>query len=163
MLRDKPLAQVFQVRHFTVDDVYQVLQLMKGLAAFEGYLAEFNVTEADLISRGLREIPEFFACVAEADDKTILGMAVYYLVPYTYDLQPDMILKELFVADEARGLGVGQALMDMVRTDSLARGCGQIKWLVLKGNEAAKRFYSSLGARENVKWENWYIKLNHEV
>jgi GNAT superfamily N-acetyltransferase len=136
---------------------------MEGLAEFEDYIDEFCVTEKDLIERGLCDQPEFFAFVAEVPDGTLVGMAVYYIIPYTYDLCPDMVLKELFVAPDMRGTGVGQALMGSLRQAAEAHGCNRIKWLVLSDNESAKRFYAGLGANRDRKWENWNLLLDAGV
>ncbi len=41
-------------------------------------------------------------------------MAVTYIIPWTYDLKPTVILKELFIHESARGEGIGKALMKRV-------------------------------------------------
>ena len=40
--------------------------------------------------------PEFHALIAQDQLGEILGMAVYYIVPFTFDLKPDLVLKELY-------------------------------------------------------------------
>ncbi|MFK7958352.1 MAG: N-acetyltransferase family protein [Lysobacterales bacterium] len=136
-----------------------LIGLMKELAQFEDYLDDFAVNEADLVQRGLCQSPQFDIQVAHTADGTLFGMAVYYTVPYTYDLRPDMVLKELFVTREARGAGVGEALMDAVCCEARKLGCKRLRWLVMRSNQRAKGFYSRLGATEDAKWDNWRLAL----
>jgi len=149
------------VREFRKSDIGQLLDLMQRLADFERYLDDFAISEADLIERGLGEHPQFTALVAMGSNGSVLGMAVYHLIAYTYDLAPDMILKELFVAEPSRGLGVGEALMARLLQDAERKGCRRIKWLVLKENDQAKSFYARIGGMKDMKWENWFIDLSH--
>ncbi len=145
------------VRDFVDDDVPQLLELMVSLAEFEGYADQFAVTEDVLRERGLCDNPEFSVLVAEDAGKPgeLLGMAVYYLIPYTFDLCPDMVLKELFVAESSRSAGVGEALMQELAARGRAVNCRSIKWLVLPENLRAKKFYSALGATHDSHWEAW--------
>ena len=145
------------VRDFVNDDVSQLLELMVSLAEFEGYDQQFAVTEDALRSRGLGDRAEFKALVAEYSTSPgeLIGMAVYYFIPFTYDLRPDLILKELFVADMARSAGVGEALMKRLLSRARAADCERIKWLVLPDNHRAKQFYAALGAERDSSWETW--------
>lgn len=99
------------VRPFERRDVGKVLVLMRALAVFEGYDDKFRVTEADIVDHGLGPSPRFGVFVAEVDG-TIVGIAVHYLIPWTYDLKPVVALKELYVAEAARGMSVGHALVE---------------------------------------------------
>ena len=152
-------ASAFTVRSFEREDIPQLLELMIGLAEFEDYRDAFAVQERDLIDRGLGADPQFYAKVAVSEDGILLGMAVYYLVPFTYDLHPDLVLKELFVRSDARGAGVGQALLDELIEAAKASDCKRIKWLVLASNDPAKRFYETLGGRQDEKWELWQLQV----
>lgn len=153
------VAENVFVREFVEADVEQLATLMRGLASFERYLDDFEVGCSDLIERGLSERPQFRALVAAQGAGKILGMAVYHIVPFTYDLTPEMILKELFVEENARGRGIGEALMDRLRKDAKVIGCKRIKWLVLHDNDRAKSFYSRMGGWKDAKWENWVMTL----
>ncbi|WP_146747535.1 GNAT family N-acetyltransferase [Halomonas elongata] len=94
------------IRPFERDDVPMVLGLMHELAVFERYSEKFRVRESDIVEHGLGDSPCFGVFVAEVDGG-VAGIAVYYIVPWTYDLKPVLVLKELFVSKGFRGLGVG--------------------------------------------------------
>ncbi len=149
----------FEVRPFQRDDVAELLALMRELAAFEDYLEAFTVREADLIDRGLGDTPDFFAHVAASSKDGLVGMTVFYFIPYTFDLAPDLVLKEFYVRPEWRSDGIGQALFDELRAVAQTRGCNRIKWLVLENNDRAKRFYQRQGSTRDEKWENWQLSL----
>ncbi|PRC93228.1 GNAT family N-acetyltransferase [Solimicrobium silvestre] len=145
------------VRLALASDAANLLTLMRELAVFEKYIAQFCVTEADLLERGLRadSARQFTAFLAEASNGQLLGYAVVYPVPFTFDLRPNLVLKELFVRETARGLGVGQALMTTVVAHAKQQGCARLKWDVMPTNTRAKTFYRRIGGVPDSAWENW--------
>ena len=149
----------FQVRPFQAADVPQLLELMQGLAVFEGYVEQFAVTARELVVHGL-EGARFGALVAAEPGHRLLGMAVHYRIPWTYDLKPTLVLKELFVAERARSRGVGRALMAAVVGEARRIGAPRLKWTVLPGNAAAREFYSAQGGRVESEWEPWILELD---
>jgi GNAT superfamily N-acetyltransferase len=147
------------VRPFERQDVGAVLALMRALAAFEGYDDKLRVTEADLIEHGLGPSPRFGVLVAEREG-VIVGIAVHYIIPWTYDLKPVVWLKELYVTEAARGMAVGQALVEQLRQYAAGIGASAIKWTVLKSNLPAKAFYHALGGQPDDIWEPWQLKID---
>ncbi|WP_181176170.1 GNAT family N-acetyltransferase [Mesorhizobium sp. B2-3-4] len=147
------------VRPFARQDVGAVLALMQALAVFEGYDDKFRVTEADVIEHGLGPSPRFGVLVAEVDNE-ITGIAVHYLIPWTYDLKPVVVLKELYVAESARGMSVGHALVTRLRDHAVGIGASAVKWTVLRSNMPAKAFYRSLGARADEIWDPWLLTID---
>jgi GNAT superfamily N-acetyltransferase len=143
-------------------DARQLLALMCQLARFEGYAANFAVTERDLVERGLGPVasPQFTAFVAEDADGALRGYAVVYAIPFTYDLRPTLVLKELFVDAQRRGTGAGTALMAAVIEHARTTGCGRLKWDVLPDNERAKAFYRRFGGGPDAAWEHWILRLH---
>ncbi|WP_051355390.1 GNAT family N-acetyltransferase [Mesorhizobium erdmanii] len=147
------------VRPFERRDVGAVLVLMRALAVFEGYDDKFRVTEADIVEHGLGPSPRLGVLVAEVD-AAIVGIAVHYLIPWTYDLKPVVVLKELYVAGAARGMSVGHALVGRLRDHAIGIGASAIKWTVLRSNEPAKAFYRSLDGQADDIWELWQLTID---
>ena len=79
-------------------------------------------------------------------------MLVYYFVPFTYRAKPNLIIKELYVADGQRSKGVGNLLMKAVAREAEKTGCAMIKWWVAKWNERSVQFYERLGAQIDPDW-----------
>lgn len=57
----------------------------------------------------------------------------------------------LYLAEEARGHGLGAALMDGVAALARERGFGHVEWQTPDWNEGAIRFYDRLGATGKPK------------
>jgi GNAT superfamily N-acetyltransferase len=126
---------------------------MRDLARFEGYFESFAVTIAELRRRAFGPNPECGIEVAEdVASGSILGYSVILTTPFTYDLKPMLTLKELYVAPEARGRGVGKALMRAVGVRATVVSAGRLRWDVLPGNDRAEAFYQVLGGRRVDEW-----------
>lgn len=149
------------IRRALASDAPQLLSLMRGLARFEGYDDRFAVTVDALLERGFspQRPPEFTAWVADVDG-TLLGYAVIYVIPYTFDLRPTVVLKELFIDSAARGQNLGHALMNAVIEHARSLNARLIRWQVLPDNTPAKNFYRQHGAAMDGDWENWFINLD---
>jgi GNAT superfamily N-acetyltransferase len=152
------MTNTLSIRPFTQGDVPAVLALMRGLAVFEGYIDKFAVTEKDLIDHGLGETPRFGVLVADLEGR-VVGIAVHYVVPWTYDLKPTVVLKELFVEEGARSSGAGAALVAALKRHATAIGAPRVNWTVLAGNEPAKRFYRRQGGAPDDLWEPWTLAV----
>lgn len=149
-------ASKISTRPFAREDVGELLGLMRGLAEFEGYIDDFRVTENDLVRYGLGPDARFEAFVAQAEGSgPLLGTAVLYRIPWTYDMRPTLILKELYVDPTTRGQGVGEALMRQVATRALELDCPRVGWTVLKTNTRGADFYRGLGAGKDPVWDSW--------
>jgi ribosomal protein S18 acetylase RimI-like enzyme len=149
------------IRRAVATDAPQLLSLMRGLAQFEGYDDRFAVTVDALLERGFssQRAPEFFAWVAEVDGK-LLGYAVIYVISFTFDLRPTLVLKELFIDSAARGRNLGHGLMQAVIEHGRSMNARLIRWQVLPSNEPAKGFYRQHGASVDADWENWFLELD---
>ena len=75
------------IRQACPRDVPQLLALMRELAAFEDYLADFAVDEGALHRRAFGPAAQCRIFVAEAAGE-LRGYAVALLVPFTFDLRP---------------------------------------------------------------------------
>jgi GNAT superfamily N-acetyltransferase len=147
-----------RIRPAVEADVPALLPLMRALAVFERYVDVFAVTEETLREQGFRRSPPDFSClVAEEDGGTLVGMLVFYVVPFTARAVPTLYVKELYVEPEARGRGVGERLMRAAVQEALAQGCGLVKWQVAEWNDGGRRFYERLGARPDPVWIDYAL------
>lgn len=150
-----------RVRRATAHDVLPLLASMRALAVFEGYDADFRVGAAELLQRGLggQEAPEFIALVAEDEGGGLCGHAVLLVTPFTYDLRPTVVLKELHVDAQHRRRGIAERLLGAVQAEAQRIGAGRIRWLVLPDNEPAKTLYRRWGGAPDTAWESWERRL----
>ena len=137
------------------EDIPTVLRLMQQLAVFEGYIDDFQVDLAYLQKHLLKSNPtqQNFEVLVAKQGVAVLGILVFYTLPFTYDLKPWLLMKELIVDENHRSNGVGRALMEQLFRIAGERGVSKIRWDVLKGNAKAKCFYESFGAEHQSGWE----------
>jgi GNAT superfamily N-acetyltransferase len=139
------------LRPATAADVPQILAFIRALAEYERLLHEVVATEDGI--RAALFGPRPYAEVILAEEAGLpVGFALFFHTFSTFLGQPGIYLEDLFVVPEARGQGVGKALLAELARLAVARGCGRVEWAVLDWNAPAIRFYDSLGARPNQEW-----------
>lgn len=141
----------YSLRPATPADAATLLTLVRGLAEYERAPGDVVATEGDFV-RALSSTPrEMDAIIAEHDGRA-LGFALFFPTWSTWRGRPGVHLEDLFVIPEARGKGIGRALLARVAAVAVARGCARLEWQVLDWNEPAIGFYRALGARSLDEW-----------
>ena len=143
-----------QVRAATPADVATILGFVRDLAAFEREPDAVDATEATLTEALFGAHPAAEAVIAEQDGLPA-GFALFFHNFSTWTGRRGVYLEDLYVTPEARGQGVGKALLQHLAALAVDRGCARFEWSVLDWNEAAIRFYRGLGA---VGMEEWTIQ-----
>lgn len=146
-----------EIRKAVESDIPSLLPLMRELAEFEKYSSDFAITEEVLREQGFRRSPPDFHCLIAEEDSRLVGFLVYYFVPFTYRAKPNLIVKELYIADRHRSRGIGRQLMKAVAREAQQTGCGLIKWWVAKWNERGMEFYKRLGATIDSEWHEFQL------
>ena len=146
-----------RIRKAVESDISNLLRLMRELAEFEKYATDFAVTEDVLREQGFHRSPPDFQCLIAEEGGDLVGFLVYYFVPFTYRARPNLIIKELYIADGYRSRGVGKLLMKAVAREAEQAGCGMIKWYVAKWNERGVQFYERLGATIDSNWHEFQM------
>jgi len=146
-----------QIRQAEEADVPKLLPLMRELAEFEKYAEDFAVTNETLREQGFRRSPPDFYCFVAEENGNLVGFIVYYFVTFTYRAKPNIIIKELYVAEEHRSKRIGELLMKKVAKEASRAGCGLIKWWVAKWNERSIKFYKRLGADIDPDWHEFQM------
>jgi len=93
---------------------------------------------------GLAAHPGAFSLLAFAGEEA-LGLANCITGFSTFAARPLVNIHDMAVLPEARGKGVGRALMLAVEAEARARGACKITLEVLSGNDTAKGLYAALG------------------
>ena len=89
--------------------------------------------------------------IARIDGEPV-GFALFFHNYSTFLAQRGIYLEDLFVRPEARGKGVGFALLRALARIAVQRGCGRLEWAVLDWNQLAIDFYKRIGARPLDDW-----------
>ena len=139
------------IRPAAPDDVGLVLRFVKELAEYERLADQARATEEDYRKSLFSERPAAEVLIAEYADQPV-GFALFFQNFSTFIGRPGIFLEDLYVRPEARGKGIGKALLEEIVRLARERGCGRVEWAVLDWNEPAIRFYESLGARMMTDW-----------
>jgi GNAT superfamily N-acetyltransferase len=103
---------------------------------------------ARLLTREGEHLP--FALLAERDD-AVLGFATLTPVLYGGAYQWLLFLKDLYVTEQARGLGIGRALLVAMARIAIEQNYCRIDWTTDATNEGAQRLYDRLGIPRHAK------------
>jgi GNAT superfamily N-acetyltransferase len=112
------------------------------------------------IRAGLANRPAGTELLVAERDGAIIGFAAFSALYPGPGLRPGFFLKEIYVAQAARGLGAGKALLAELARLALARGFGRIDWTAARDDERLLRFYEGLGARQHP--EKIFFRLTGE-
>ena len=132
-----------EIRRAKIEDAKELSELIYSLEAFsamQGLSREelFEVTKNLLIEN--KANPNYLVWVA-AEPK-LLAYVVLHIMPNILYSANDAFISELFVADEARGRGLGSKLLDKAIAEAKSRNCFRIQLLNVKAREAYQRgFY----------------------
>jgi GNAT superfamily N-acetyltransferase len=69
-----------------------------------------------------------------------------------------VLMNDLFVAEEARGRGIGRALIEASAGVARERGGAYLEWATAPGNRTAQRLYDSTGAARS-EWIEYELEV----
>jgi GNAT superfamily N-acetyltransferase len=144
------------IRAATPADLPVVLTLVRELAEYEREPDAVVATEAGVFDAVFG--PEaFVSCHVAELEGTVVGFALWFRNFSTWLGRPGIYLEDLFVKPQARGAGLGKALLTTLVDIARDRGYGRVEWSVLNWNEPAIGFYRALGATPNDDWTTWRL------
>ncbi|GGF17236.1 N-acetyltransferase [Aliidongia dinghuensis] len=138
------------LRDATPDDVPVILALIRELAAFEREPDAVVATEADLLRDGFGPEKRFGCRVAELDDR-VVGFALWFFSYSTWLGRAGIYLEDLYVAESARGHGIGRRLIIDMAQLAVRHGAQRLDLAVLDWNPA-RGFYERLGIKHRSDW-----------
>jgi len=132
-------------------DAAVLMSLIRELARFERLEHQVVATEQQIREELASTAPVIEASIAW-DRQDAVGFALYFHNFSTFLGQRGLYLEDLYVVPQARGRGVGRALIAHVASIAVARRCGRFDWAVLEWNRHAIDFYRSIGAQLLDDW-----------
>ena len=136
----------FDIRPFSAEDRAAWEPLWQGYLDFyerHGFAREItDATWRRLLTPGANV--RGLGCFSHG---ALLGIAHYVFQEVTSWAAPRCYLNDLFTAPEARGRGVGRALIEAVASAARAEGADQLWWLTHETNTQARALYDGVAER----------------
>jgi GNAT superfamily N-acetyltransferase len=144
--RGRPTTEI-RVRDVAPADVPRVWEMLHGLATYEK-LTDILTGTAEMLHDALFDprAERLQGLVAEAQGR-LIGYALYYPVFGSFRTRWRLHLEDLFVEPDARGSGVGLALMAELARRVLEGGYYALDWEVIDWNTPSIEFYERLGSK----------------
>ncbi len=144
------------IRTASRDDVPVILAFIRHLADFERLSHEVLATE-DALAETLFGVRPAAEVLLAAVGGRAVGFALFFQTYSTFLARPGLHLEDLFVVPDARGQGVGRALLARLASLAEAREYGRLEWAVLEWNAPAITFYRRLGAFPLDEWRTYRL------
>ena len=91
-------------------------------------------------------------------DGRLLGYACLYWHFSSLEAVESVLMNDLYVVPEARGHGLGRALIEASAGVARERGAHHLEWSTAPDNETAQRLYESTGAQRS-EWITYELGL----
>ncbi|MDA7426641.1 GNAT family N-acetyltransferase [Thalassococcus lentus] len=118
---------------------------------WKDYLAFYESSVPDSVytstfARLLGDDPrDFNALIAEADGRAV-GLTHYLFHRHAWKVEEVCYLQDLYAKPDARGMGVGRALIEEVYKAADTYGAPTVYWLTQTFNDTARQLYDRIGA-----------------
>ena len=140
-----------RLRVATRDDIALIAHFIRALADYEKLLDEVRLDEGVLAEKLFGPRPYAEVLIGEINGQPE-GFALFFHNFSTFEGRPGIYLEDLFVTPEARGSGLGTALLAELARLAVERDCARLEWSVLDWNEPSIGFYKALGAKPMDEW-----------
>ena len=145
----RPISTELKIRPLSPDDKHEWQALWRGYNAFYGRAGD-TALPAEIVEmtwgRLFDPYEPMYARVAESGDG-LLGLTHYLFHRNFLSVSPTCYLQDLFSSEEARGQGVGRALVEAVYDHARSEGISQVYWHTHESNKTAMALYDKVSER----------------
>ena len=140
-------------------DLPELLPLMRAYCDFYQVAPEDQALLA--LSQALLADPqrEGLQLLARDDAGRAVGFATLYWTWQTLAAARVGVMNDLFVAAEARGGGVAQALIAACLERCREHGATQLVWQTARDNHRAQAVYDRIGATREDQWLDYWLPV----
>ncbi|MEX0368388.1 MAG: N-acetyltransferase family protein [Ruegeria sp.] len=96
-------------------------------------------------ARLLGDDPQDFSCFVAELDGRLVGLTHYMFHRHAWKIENTCYLQDLYARPEARGTGVGRALIEAVYAEADRQSAPSVYWLTQDFNETARKLYDRVG------------------
>ncbi len=138
------------IRFVKPSDLEELITLCKEHAEYEK--SDFKVAgKIEALSKHLfAPNPSLYCLVIEVNSQ-LIGYATFMKQFSTWESEFYIYMDCLFLNGVSRGLGLGEQVINRIKTESVKLGCELIQWQTPDFNTGAIRFYNRVGAISKTK------------
>ena len=154
----------YQLRPAQSDDAAGIAELLHGIGwfkAYEGQTPAQNKRAVQALLDSAHAEPErSLLLIAEDAQQRIHGYCAVHWLPIAVLQGWEAYVSELFIAEAARGAGLGQQLLDTATQAARDKGCVRI-WLVNNRERSSyvRGFYPQQGWSEQAEMARFVLPL----
>jgi ribosomal protein S18 acetylase RimI-like enzyme len=137
------------IRPARPDDAEAIHAALLGIGETVGEVHKIRSTPDDIRRDGFGPQARFHTLIAEIGSE-FAGMCLYFPIYSTWRGQPGAYVQDLFVAEDFRGMRIGERLLRHLARAVRDQGGGYIELQVDAGNLAAQRFYQHIGMERDA-------------
>jgi GNAT superfamily N-acetyltransferase len=154
------MAESLRIEPVTADDYDELVPMIGDYQRF------YEVEEVD----EERNRSFFARFIAPSEDGMLLGawhdgeLAGYACLYWHFTslaAAESVLMNDLFVAESARGEGIGRALVEAAADVARERGARHLEWSTAPDNERAQRLYDATGA-ERSTWVEYELRVDSD-
>jgi GNAT superfamily N-acetyltransferase len=142
---------MLRTRAITIEDVPLLRRMIVEFATFERLADQVTITEEMLARDIVGSNPRFRGLLPEWDSQ-VAGYAIYFNFYSSFE-GSGLFIEDIYVREEFRSKGIGNALMAEIAAIALREGLVALRWEVLDWNRPAIDFYKRLGATFLDDWK----------
>ena len=133
------------IRPLRADERADWEPLWQGYLTF--YESSVSPETTDVLWKRLHDPSEPMFALGATSGGRLIGIVHYLFHRSCWTIGDYCYLQDLFVTEDARGLGAGRALIAAVEKDARDRGASRVHWLTKEDNHTARALYDTLAER----------------
>jgi GNAT superfamily N-acetyltransferase len=141
-------------------DLDELLPLMRGYCEFY----EVAPSDADLLAMSRVLIDdqerEGLQLIARDADGKAVGFATIFWTWQTLSASRLGVMNDLFVAPDARGGGLADALIEACAERCRGRGIESLEWQTANDNHRAQAVYDRIGGEKSERWLDYSLAVS---
>ena len=147
------------IRFATESDIPLIYGFILKMARYEKLENEVDTSE-EALHRAIFLEKQAEVILCEAEGKTV-GFALFLHNFSTFKGQHGLYLEDIYVDQEYRGRGYGEAMFLRLVAIAMERRCRRMEWTALNWNRPAIAFYESMGAVRMSEWSTFRLDEEH--
>ena len=147
------------INRVEASDVDELLVLMRAYCDFyevapsdDDLLTIANALIADAVNEGVQ-------LIARDSTGRAVGFATVYWTWSTTSGCRIGVMNDLFVAEDSRGRGIAERLIEACRAECASRGAQQLAWQTAPDNFRAQKVYDRVGGNRE-QWVDYWLPVS---